>query len=93
MAYRPTLQGSGRPKPFQRKRIELSTEIQDVKKSWQDVEPDMIEEGDIIPGFGLVVKIKKRNYDPVQYKITFKNGDDAHFNMGGIYRVFTRVRG
>ena len=103
------LRGSGKPKPFQRKSITVSTEIQDIKKAWQDLDPRDIEVGDLILGKGLVVGLGEvvKLTDPFQYRFTYqmKNGTehvvyavpDVFGDVPGrsltTIRAFARVRG
>lgn len=65
------LRGSGKPKPFQRKSISISTDIRDAKKEWRDCHPSEIEVGDIILGKGLVVggKLDER-HEPIEGRLT-----------------------
>jgi|SRR6478735_7358232 len=81
------LRGSGKPKPFQRKSIEVSTEAQHVEKAWQDISPREVEVGDIILGKGQVVGLGDvvKHSDPLAYRFEFemKNGT-SHFVEGKI---------
>lgn len=100
------LRGSGKPKPFQRKSISVSTEIQDIKKEWRDVDPREVEVGDIILGQGLVVGLGEvvKLTDPFQYRFTYqmKNGSTHRvwaqpdtigaLEGDGSFRMLTTVR-
>jgi hypothetical protein len=102
MAYRPTLQGSGRPKPFQRKVIVVSTDVVNdgAKKEWRDVSPFEVEVGDIIVGKGLVESgnvdeyfDRKTNTHIPYVDFTMKNGNVLRYAQGDVVRAFTRIRG
>lgn len=103
------LRGSGKPKPFQRKVINVSTDAQGdgAKKAWQDLDPREVEVGDLILGKGLVVGLGEvsQNSDPFEYVFRYemKNGTTlihrAHpygvdrDTIVPTVRAFSRVRG
>lgn len=101
------LRGSGKPKKqFQRPSVTVSTEVQDTKKAWQDLDPREVEVGDIILGQGLVVGLGEisQNTDPFEYVFRYemKNGTThihrahplwAEESIVPTVRTFSRVRG
>lgn len=67
----------GKPRPFSRPSIAVSTEAQStVKRAWQEISPHLIEEGDIIMGFGLVERIVQKSVtqDQAIFEFAMKNG-------------------
>lgn len=90
----PTMRGSGRPKPFQRKRIVVSTDVVDegVKKEWQELPASAVEPEDLVRGRnrGLVVHVDQRLTHVV---LVYKNETAENFNPADVLTVFTRVRG
>lgn len=68
----------GKPKPFSRPSISISTGATGAKKEWRDVSPREVEVGDLILGKGLVVGVGDvyRTQDPARYFFEFemKNG-------------------
>ena len=70
----------GKPKPFKRPSISISTDAQGhtAKKEWQDLDPRQVEVGDLILGEGLVVGLGEmiRTQDPAQFFFHYemKNG-------------------
>lgn len=53
----------GKPKPFQRKSVTISSDITGARKEWRDVDPSEISEGDLIMGEGLVVDVTSERPD------------------------------
>lgn len=45
----------GKPKPFSRPSISISTGATGDKKEWRDVPPESVKPGDLLLGHGLVV--------------------------------------
>jgi hypothetical protein len=88
-----------KPKPFQRKVINVSTEVQDTRKEWRDVHPSEIEVGDLILGKGLVVggaleEFHQEGRPRLKYRFDMKNGTSLYYEAGiESIRAFVRVRG
>lgn len=67
----------GKPRPFSRPSIAVSTEAQStVKRAWQEISPHLIEAGDLIMGVGLVVGVGQTvaTRDQTIFDFEMKNG-------------------
>lgn len=89
----PTMRGSGKPKPFKRKSITISTEVvnEGVVKKWQDLPASAVEPGDIVRGRnrGLVTGAVEHSHIVLRYQ----NGTGENFNPRDVLTVFAPVRG
>jgi hypothetical protein len=74
----------GKPAPFQRPGITLSTE----KRDWRDVSPYSLRENDIVRGAGRVLLVTD---SASGVRVEFQSGEVATYDEGDLITAFVKV--